>query len=424
MIVVPCGPRPDKPSTNEVDPIYRSAMVDMTFRGLEKVRVELFDLEQEVFSRTYQLIQKFEPLGEVWNVIGSDLIHGGKDGNSPIQKEWILGNELWKNAHFVVVPRPGISCDKKDLPPHHLLLDISEKGSSSDIREAIFHGKSLDNKLPLEVNRYIDRHGLYRGMQPNKTTRFRPDELKPWLIIDETNQAATKIAKKLGMNSSTEPNVIYVIGGDGAMLRAIRKHWRLRLPFYGINAGHLGFLLNEAPPSVLPGHDLTIHQLPLLWVEMETTRGERHADVAFNDAWVERASGQTAWIQVSVNGKERLSKLLADAALVSTAAGSASYARAMGAQPLPVNTPALLLVGSNVLLPIGWKSAVLPLESEITFSGLDPIKRPLNGYIDGVFQGNIQQMRARLSHTASVELVFDPAHDPAEKLARIQFPTG
>jgi len=423
VLVIPCGPRPDKPSTNEIEPIYRAAMVDMTFRGMEKVQVELFDLERESFSRTYELIEKYEAQGEIWNVIGTDLIRGGANEESVIQREWSSGKELWKTGNFVVVTRPNTAFDKKDLPPHNVLLEIGEKGSSSHIREAIFHGQVVDEDLTPEVRRYIARHGLYRGMHANRTTRFQPDELKPMLVVDDSNPAATKISKKLGMTSHPEPNVIYVIGGDGAMLRAIRKYWRMRLPFYGINAGHLGFLLNESPPPISPGHQLTLHQLPLLWVETENARGEKHADVAFNDAWGERASGQTAWIQVTVNGKEQIPKLLADAALVSTAAGSASYARAMGAQALPFNTPTLLLVGSNVLMPIGWKSAVLPLDSEVKFSALDPVKRPLNGYIDGVFQGVIQNMLVRLSHTASVELVFDPAHDPAEKLARIQFPT-
>ena len=42
-----------------------------------------------------------------------------------------------------------------------------------------------------------------------------------------------------------DPNRILVIGGDGVMLHAIRKYWRMRLPFFGINTGHLGFLLND-----------------------------------------------------------------------------------------------------------------------------------------------------------------------------------
>jgi NAD kinase len=127
-------------------------------------------------------------------------------------------------------------------------------------------------------------------------------------------------------------------------------------------------------------------------------------------------------VQVKVNGIERIARMVGDGVLVSTAAGSASYARAMGATPLPLNTSALLLVGSNVLRPAFWKPAVLPLDSQIELTTLDVEKRPLQGYIDGVFQGQVRSMRARVSNIAAVELAFEPEFDPATKLAQIQFP--
>ncbi len=80
------------------------------------------------------------------------------------------------------------------------------------------------------------------------------------------------------------------------MLRTIREHWRRRLPFFGINAGHLGFLLN-APDQVFeertfPPKDVIFRQLPLIFMEMETVDGQRITDYAFNDAWVERTTSR------------------------------------------------------------------------------------------------------------------------------------
>jgi hypothetical protein len=65
---------------------------------------------------------------------------------------------------------------------------------------------------------------------------------------------------------------------------------------------------------------------------------------------------------------------------------------------------------------------MLPLLSEVEMTTLDPSKRPLNGYMDGVPLGQIWSMRARASRTAAVELAFQPEHDPATKLAKLQFP--
>jgi NAD+ kinase len=168
-------------------------------------------------------------------------------------------------------------------------------------------------------------------------------------------------------------------------------------------------------------HDLRLYHLSLLWAEFETVDGERRNGFAFNEVWVERESGQSAWVSLRINGQERIPKLVCDGVLVSTAAGSTAYARAMGAPPVPFATPVLLLAGSNVLTPMFWRPTILPITSEVEVSTLDADKRPLLGYMDGVAQGRIRVMRTRISLTAAVELAFQPEHDPVTKLARLQF---
>jgi NAD+ kinase len=212
------------------------------------------------------------------------------------------------------------------------------------------------------------------------------------------------------------------VGGDGTMLRAIRQHWRRRVPFFGINIGHLGFLLNDSPQADPNEQDLVLYNLPLLRVEVESLDGRRTSALAFNDAWVERATGQTAWLRLLVNDEVRIEKLVADGVLIATAAGSTSYARAMGATPLPLYTAALLLVGSNVLHPPQWRPVLLPADSRIEVRTHDPVKRPLKAFIDGIHQGDVQAFHARVSNIAAVELAFLPDHDPSFKLAKLQFP--
>lgn len=423
VVIVPCGPRPDKPVTNDVEPIYRSAMVDMAFRSIRNVRIELFDLEAETFTRTFELDRIFRVEGEVWHVVGADLIRNGGRGKSFIQTEWKQGRQLWKEASFAVLKRPGYELANDDLPPSHRVFEIELEASSSQIRDKVFHHETIEGLVSQEVKGYIERHGLYRGTRTVKTTHFQIAELRPLIVHDELNPETKKLARYFTKSHEDNPNLIIVVGGDGAMLRAIRRHWRRRVPFYGVNAGHMGFLLNPPARKKLTERPLTLHQLPLLRVETQSPTGQATSDLAFNDAWVERSTGQTAWIEVSVDGKVRVEQLMADGVLVSTAAGSASYARAMGAHPLPFTTSILLLVGSNVLRPPGWRSAVLPIGSEVQFRSLDPEKRPLNGYLDGISQGKVSVMKIRVSNVAAVELAFEPEYDPTVKLAQIQFPT-
>jgi 1,6-anhydro-N-acetylmuramate kinase len=75
-------------------------------------------------------------------------------------------------------------------------------------------------------------------------------------------------------------------------LRAIRRHWKKRLPVLGLNAGHLGFLLNEADQVFehgLEAEELILRQMPLLYVETRRPDGTWSQDYAFNEAWIERA---------------------------------------------------------------------------------------------------------------------------------------
>ncbi len=422
VVVVPCGPRPDKPPTNDVATVFRAAMVDMNFRGLAKVTVDLSDLENCVFTRTCELDERFRRDADVWHVVGADLVAGGGRGGSEIQRLWHDGTRLWSEAQFIVVHRPGYDLNAADLPPHHRVIEIAYDGASSGIRSQLFHHQATEGLLLPEVAAYIERHGLYRGAPPVRQARWTLADPKFLVVADDRNPVALELADRLGPSNETNPNLIVVIGGDGTMLRAIRQHWRRRVPFFGVNTGHLGFLLNEQSPHELLNQSLILEHLPLLYAEAVGQDGRTHQALAFNDAWVERATGQTAWLQVRVDGRERMPELVADGALVSTAAGSTSYARAMGAIAVPLNTPVLLLVGSNVLRPSSWKPVVMPLDAQVELRTLDPQKRPLHGYIDGVSQGLVHTLRARVSNIASVELAFAPTYHPEAKLAQIQFP--
>ncbi len=423
VVVVPCGPRPDRPTTDDVAPIHRAAMVDLNFRNLPKVRVELFDLEANTFTRTHDLERHFRDEGDVWHVVSDDVTRRGRDGNAVIQREWMHGPAIWSTLRFAVIQTSRQAHDPADLPDHHCVFPMRRTSTSEEVRGMVFNHLEIDELVSPEVDRYIRRHRLYRGIAGQRQSQFRVDRLRCAIVADERNVNSVRLAAELSpFRDENDPNLIVVIGGDGTMLHAIREHWRRRLPFYGINTGHLGFLLNDNHQLDFVENELALYHLPLLWVEVEGLDGQRTTALAFNDAWVERATGQTAWLRLEINGQERIGHLVGDGMLMATAAGSTSYARAMGATPVPLDMSALLLVGSNVLKPPQFRPAVLPIDSRVTISTIDPVKRPLQAYIDGVPQGHVRALRIRASHIAAVELAFLPDHDPAGKLARIQFP--
>ncbi|MDP9339568.1 MAG: NAD(+)/NADH kinase [Acidobacteriota bacterium] len=427
VLVVPCGPRPDKQTVNDVDTVHRATLADIAFRGLDRVNVELFDLEQSVFSRTDQLQDRYQHLGDLWHVVGSDLTQGGEA--SAICRHWERGLEIWTALKFLVITRDGCSAKEGELPPQCRLISLEiPSGASSIIRERIFKREPFAHMVTPDIAAYIERYGLYRGRIPSRETRFALQTPRLLVFGDERNPRAVEVMKSLERwVDYKDPNCVVVVGGDGTMLRAIRKHWRRRLPFFGINTGHLGFLLNRAADHSTgkfePG-EMTLYQLPMLYVEMDGVDGVTRDALAFNDAWIERATSQCAKIEVHVNEKLRIQKLIADGLLVSTAAGSTAYARSMGASPLLVDTPGWLLVGSNVINPPGWKSALLAMDASAEFIVENTAKRPVSAFVGGEAYGEVTRMRVRMSRIAAVELAFGAQHDIAEKIASIQFPAS
>ncbi len=423
VIVVPCGPRPDKPTVGGIEPHHRAVMADLAFRGLPRVKVELFDLEEAAFTRLHRLEERLRHRGELWHVVGTDLVRGGAAGTAQIQTGWEKGPEVWNTLRFAVMARDGHEAAAADLPPNHLLFTNARSGASTDIREKAFRQEDIGGLVSPEVADYIRRYHLYRGAPPVRSAIIRLERPRPLLVFDERNPDAVRLAERLGgVAANDDPNCIAVIGGDGTMMRAIGKHWRSRLPFYGLNAGHRGHLLNDTDDALafLSGEAL-LSQLPLIYAETIDQQGRRSGSHAVNDAWVERASGQAAWVQVLVNGEVRIPRLVADGVLVATPAGSTAYARAMGATPLPMDARGYLLVGSNVTEPAGWKSAYLQPESAVEFRALEPQKRPIRAFVDGREQGNVVSLTARISRAAAVEVAFCPSKDLAAKLSFAQF---
>jgi nicotinate (nicotinamide) nucleotide adenylyltransferase len=424
VVIVPCGGRDDKPSVLSVEPIHRAIMCDLAFAGLPRVRVDAFDVENEKYTRTFALDEMYAHEGEVWQAVGSDLLIGGGHGASEVHG-WARGEEVWNNLRFAVVTREGYELAPEDLPPHHVIIRAPQDGSSTELRRLANARAPLDGLLPPAVVAHIQRYGLYHGLLPKSTTILTLDRPRLRLIIDEANPSAVALAERFVPFRSDDPNLIVVCGGDGTMLHAIQDHWRERLPFVGVNAGHRGYLMNDAAaiddvPAFLS--NLRVDLQPMLLVETTGLHGEGRHYYAFNDTWVERDSGQAAWLEVSVDGQVRLPRLVADGALLSTPAGSTSYARAMGATPLLHDVHGWLLVGNNVLEPLGWKSAIIPATAKLSLKARHADKRPIRAFVDGQPAGQVLAMDVRLSQVAAAEIAFAPGRDMAVKLMEGFFP--
>jgi len=424
VVIRPEYPRPDRADAEHAAAVHRAVMTDLAFADAAGVTIDLDDLDDQRFTAHGALERKYAGRGEVWHVVSDEFVSGGAEGTSVVQTRWEDGPALWQQSRFVVFHPPGSPPDAADLPPRHQLLPVGGHLPTADVRAMVFNGgaDAADSFVPSAVAEYIRRHGLFTSAVPRGEVRTRFEKPRLKIVCGPQKDAQDRAAAFRRLESA-DPNLILVVGGDGTMLHAIREHWRLRLPFLGLNAGHLGHLMNEIVSADLTGAEFVLHRMPMLRVDYVTDDGVAGRGLGFNDAWVERDGGQGAWLRVDVDGETRLKKVVCDGLLVATPSGSSAYARAMGGTPVPLSSPVITLAGSNVFHPRFWKPLALPAETVVRMTSTgDPAKRPVRGFLDGLPLGRVSAMEVRVSPVAAVELAFTPAFDLSARLLRSLFP--
>lgn len=424
VVIVLCGPRPDKETVDDISPIHRAAMADLAFPHYDKVRLVKSDLENDIFTRTHVLVKEYSKLGKVWIVVGDDLCKDGGKSASYVHRVWEQGAELWQNAKFAVFASTAMN--PEDLPPHHEFYSMAGVGHSTNVRTAVFQRLPFKHLVLPKVAEYIERHQLYRGLV-NYPTKIVLDRFEPLVIADENNPEAQNLYRKLNP-TSLNPNCIYALGGDGTMLRAIRAGWENRLPFIGCNFGHTGYLMNGREiSSEIIGKKLNLYQQPMLHIEAENLRREKVTGYAFNDVRFERIGITAAKIGLRIRDKGKIwdQELMGDGAMVATAAGSTGYAIACGATPLLLGDDSLMLVGSNIRFPAHWPPTVFSSNAVFEFTNLDyspgQKERALRAVIDTENLGKIHKLTVRLSRIAAADIAFLPDYDPYLKRMRERF---
>lgn len=181
---------------------------------------------------------------------------------------------------------------------------------------------------------------------------------------------------------------ILVIGGDGTMLHTVQNHARSDRPFFGLNRGHIGFLMNEPTENVLDEimqGRVEIIRLRLLQADLFDQSGEGLGmRTPFNDLYVERSSVATAKIRITIDGEVHFDPLISDGVIVCTPAGSTAYTAAAGGQVIPLDSRAMVLTGICPMMFHHWRSSILSESTVITLEALQTNERPVRFLADGI----------------------------------------
>jgi len=239
----------------------------------------------------------------------------------------------------------------------------------------------------------------------------------------KAHQAYHELIRHYGQVAVEAADVIIVLGGDGTMLHVLRESMRLNKPFYGMNRGGVGFLMNEygvknLVERVNQAHCQEIH--PLRMVAQARDAGNVSA-LAINEVSLFRQSYQAAKIRIDIDNKTRMEELICDGIMVATAAGSTAYNLSAQGPILPLMSPLLALTPISAFRPRRWRGALLPETVTVRFDILEPDKRPVNAAADNIEVKSVLNVTIRPSKTISARILFDPNHSWDERILSEQF---
>ena len=249
---------------------------------------------------------------------------------------------------------------------------------------------------------------------------------KPHFIVDYTKiskESSNRIQSTYKFFSLSEADAIVVLGGDGFMLDILKQYQELDLPFYGINKGTVGFLMNQNQNENLlnklnQAEETIIHPLKMHAKKID---GSEEDHLAINEISILRSGSQAAKLKIVVDNLVRLEELVCDGALVSTPAGSTAYNYSAHGPILPIDSNILALTAMAAFRPRRWRGALIPSNAKIEFFIKDSNKRPVSAYADSKEVKNISSVKIESEDDVYYKLLFDKGHGLQERILREQF---
>lgn len=242
----------------------------------------------------------------------------------------------------------------------------------------------------------------------------------------EARRSLGRLARAYGDAPPEEADVIVALGGDGLMLQTMHRFMReagASKPIYGMNRGSVGFLMNEYREEGLierlRAAEISIVHPLHMWAY--DSHGVRHHARAINEVHLLRRSYQAAKLSIGVDGKERLSELIADGVLVATPAGSTAYNLSANGPILPLNAPLLALTPISAFRPRRWRGALLPDRARVTVQVLEADKRPVSAVADHIQVDEVVRVEIAMDHNVDLLMMHDPGHSLDERILREQF---
>ena len=236
--------------------------------------------------------------------------------------------------------------------------------------------------------------------------------------IKKNNNLKKFLLKKFKNYSPKNCSVIVVLGGDGFMLQTLKKYQKFSKPFYGVNRGSYGFLMNKYKNYDFVKKIANAKHVTISPLQVKATNNKRkiYSAIAVNEVSLLRQSKQTSSLQIKNKKKILIKKLISDGVLVSTPAGSTAYNLSVGGPILSLNSKKIAVTPISPFRPRRWKGKIVSSSSEIIINNLNIKKRSISLVADNFEFRNIRKATIRINNLIKFKLLYDGNNSLVKKI--------
>jgi len=234
----------------------------------------------------------------------------------------------------------------------------------------------------------------------------------PIIISDKNNKSTiikNLLQKKFKSSQFKKENLIIVIGGDGFMLKTLKKYQNSNKYFYGINSGNYGFLMNKFSSKFIIKNLSNANLVSISPLEMivKNKNNQIKKSLAINEVSILRQSRQAASLSIKQGSRQIIKKLVSDGVLVSTPAGSTAYNLSVNGPILSLHSKKLSICPISAFRPRRWKGKIVNDNNKIIIKNLNPLKRPVSAVADNIEIRHAKSVIVKTDNKIKFNLLYD-----------------
>ena len=174
-------------------------------------------------------------------------------------------------------------------------------------------------------------------------------ELVEFLHTQSGVHVAAHVESEIESLDAIDADLVLVLGGDGAILRACHQLGRHQRPILGVNLGRLGFLADLSPdefremlPRLVQRQFRVVEHL-MFECALRRADGSTETFLGLNESIVSSANSlQMIEVRLTING-ELVTTYSCDGLIISTSVGSTAHSLSAGGPMLRQNLPAFVI---------------------------------------------------------------------------------